>query len=217
MNDTRAIYVLGAGGHGRVVIDALRCAGKPVAGVLDPNLSPGSELDGLKVLGGDELLSELDAANTSLANGVGIHSGVKARTRLFEDGGQRGFRFPPIIHPAAIIARDCVLLEGCQIMAGAVLQCHSRIGANTVINTRASVDHDCLIGDHAFISPGAILCGGVRIGARALVGAGAVILPGVAVGADARIGAGAVILKDVPEGMTAVGNPGRKQGWSCRE
>jgi acetyltransferase-like isoleucine patch superfamily enzyme len=66
-----------------------------------------------------------------------------------------------------------------------------------VVNSAASVDHDCWIGAHAFIAPGAVLCGGVHVGAGALIGAGAVIVPGVSIGEDAVIGAGAIIRRDV--------------------
>ena len=80
-----------------------------------------------------------------------------------------------------------------------VLQSCAVICENAVINSSASVDHDCRIGARAFIGPGAILCGGVQVGAGALIGAGAVIPPGLSIGENAVVSAGAVIKRDVKD------------------
>ena len=79
-----------------------------------------------------------------------------------------------------------------QIMAGAIIQPGCTIGNNVLINTRVSVDHDCIIGDHVHIAPGAILCGGVTVGEGAFIGAGAIIPEGRNVPAGAFVKAGSV-------------------------
>jgi acetyltransferase-like isoleucine patch superfamily enzyme len=78
-----------------------------------------------------------------------------------------------------------------------------------IVNTVASVDHDCVLGDFVHVAPGARLCGGVTVAAGAFIGAGAVVVPGRRIGADAIIAAGAVVLTDVPDGSVAAGNPAR--------
>jgi UDP-perosamine 4-acetyltransferase len=124
----------------------------------------------------------------------------------------RGFAFSSVQDPSAVMGRECEMGEGCQVMAGAVLQCRVKIGSNAVINTRSSVDHDCTIGPHAFISPGATLCGNVTLAESAFVGAGAVVLPGIGVGESAIVGAGAVVTKPVPTRWIVAGNPAVKIG-----
>ena len=78
-------------------------------------------------------------------------------------------------------------------MAGAVVQSHAHIGRNVIVNTRASVDHDSIIGDHTHICPGAVVCGGVKVGEDAFIGAGAILLPMAVVPPRATVAAGSVI------------------------
>jgi acetyltransferase-like isoleucine patch superfamily enzyme len=94
-------------------------------------------------------------------------------------------------------------------MAGAVVQPGAFIGRNVIVNTRASVDHDCCIQDHVHIAPGSTLCGNVTVGLGAMVGAGAVVIPGLTIGAGAMIGAAAAVCSDVPEKAVARGVPAR--------
>lgn len=207
--------VLGGGGHGRVVLDALLAAGVDVAGILDPAAAVGERVFGVPVLGDDTYLESLGDARWEfrLVNGVGADSlalegGPLARRReLFERLKARSHAFLPLQHAAAVIGRDCVVGEGAQVMAGAVLQCGVHVGANAVINTSASIDHDCAIGAHAFISPGAVLCGAVTVAESVFVGAGAIVLPNVRLGAYAVIGAGAVVTSTVQEGACVAGIP----------
>jgi len=89
------------------------------------------------------------------------------------------WRFAPAqIHPRAYVARDVVIGEGTVVMAGAVIQPGARIGRHCIVNTCASVDHDCLVKDYAHIAPGAHLCGNVHVGEGALIGVGVGVAPG---------------------------------------
>lgn len=98
-------------------------------------------------------------------------------------------------------------------MAGAVIQPDVTIGANVLINTRASVDHDCRIGDHAHLAPGTTLCGGVCVGHTTHIGAGATVIQGVQIGNRCLIGAGSLVLRDVADGKKAYGVPAKEVSW----
>lgn len=196
------ILVIGGGGHGRVVIEALLAAGAEVAGVIDPHPAVAATLpDGVPWLGGDEALARYQPVDYQLANGVG-GIGEPHRRSVFERLSAAGYGFARVRHPAASVARAGVVLgEGCQVMAGAVIQPGARIGADVIVNTRAAVDHDCRIGDHSHVAPGAVLCGEVTVGAGSHIGAGAVVIQGVRIGSFAIVGAGSIILRDVPDGV----------------
>ena len=210
----KAVYLLGGGGHGRVVLDALLSSGVNVAGILDPNLKIGDQVFGVLVMGGDEFLDQVAPTDVLLVNGLGANPCVLRRKRLFEDLKVRDFSFDVVRHPSAVIGPECDLGESSQIMAGAVLQNRVRIGDNAVINTRASVDHDCVIGAHTFVSPGVVLTGDVLVGESAFVGAGTVVLPGIETGTNVVIGAGAVVTKSVADGWIVAGNPAVKIGMN---
>lgn len=201
------IVLLAAGGHGRVVLDALLSLGAQVGGVLDPQLRVGDQVLGIPVLGGDAWLQAQPTGHCLLANGAGATPSASLRRRLFQEWTARGFSFVCVRHRSAVVGRGVMLAPDCQLMAGAVVQPGTSVGTNAVVNTRASIDHDCRIGAHAFIGPGAVLCGGVQIAAGAFVGAGAIVLPGVRIGEDAVVGAGATVTRDVPDGVLVTGCP----------
>jgi len=194
------LYVLGGGGHAKVILDALIKSGASVTGIIDPRLPLDSEVFGVRVTGGDELMATLDPQVNAIANGVGATPKNFINKKLFEIWTASGFHFISVIHPSAIIGEQVVLHDGCQIMARVVLQPNAQIGMGSVINTASSIDHDCVIGQHCFIAPSVTLCGGATVGDNCFIGAGATLLPGITVGSQALIAAGAVVDKNIGEG-----------------
>ncbi len=199
------VIVIGGGGHAAVVVDTLLLAGFEVVGLCDPKLEPGTAgPSGITVLGGDDALDRQSPDTMLLANGVGSTRSTEVRRGLFERFKRAGFRFATFVHPSAVVAKDVALGEGVQVMAGAVVQPGTALGRNTIVNTRASVDHHCVIGDHAHIAPGAILSGGVRVGEGSQIGTGASIVQGIQIGRDALVCAGAVVTRNVADGEKVV-------------
>lgn len=194
------IIIIGAGGHGRVVADALRTSGELVLGFTDRDIEPHNLAEGNSILGGDELLAACDRGLVRLALGIGSTRPRDTRQEVYDHFRQKGFRFATVIHPSAVIARDVILEDGCQVMAGAIIQPGSRVGACSIVNTKASVDHDCIIGSFAHIAPGVTLSGGVVLGDGCHIGTGASVIQNISIGANAFITAGAVVTNDIAEG-----------------
>ena len=201
------IIIIGAGGHAKVVIEALRQAGNNVVGVFDTDdAKHGKDVLGVKVLGDESAMFGFDPDNSQLANGLGP---IELRRTIFERFRDKEFRFVTVRHPSAVIADSAIVREGAQIMAGAVVQPGVTLGENALVNSRASVDHDCGIGKHVHVAPGATLAGGVHVGDGSLVGAGATVLENVRIGEACIVGAGAAVVSDVADGTTVVGIPAR--------
>jgi sugar O-acyltransferase (sialic acid O-acetyltransferase NeuD family) len=202
------VIVLGGGGHAKVLIDTLLGQGRKILGYVDLD-GAGKTVLGLSHLGNDEAILQYDPGSLRLVNGVGSIASTSVRKRLFEEFRRKGYHFESVIHPSAVIGSEVMLEEGVQIMARAVVQVGSKLGADSIINTGALIDHDCRIGAHAHVAPGAVLSGNVRIEDEVHVGAGAIVIQGLAVGSGSVIGAGAVVVRDVPAHVTLVGVPGK--------
>ena len=135
--------------------------------------------------------------------------GGQDRLKLHDWLVEEGLRALTVMHRVAYVAPDAALGPGCQILAHATVCAQARLERSVIVNTAASVDHECRIGAGAHIGPGVRLAGRVEVGERAFIGTGAVVLPRLKVGADATIGAGAVVVNDVPAGTVVTGVPGR--------
>ncbi len=189
---SQPVIVLGGGGHGRVLIEALELLKLNILGIADREPEKLTAIKH-KVLGSDEAILKYAPDSVHLVNGLGSIGDTTARRQVFEYFHQKGYSFLKVVHPSAIVAKDVRIGEGAQIMAGAVVQTGSQIGMNAVINTRASIDHDCLIGDHVFVAPGVTLSGSVTVGLRSHIGTGAVVIQGMRIGPDTLVKAGDVI------------------------
>ncbi len=206
----RPIIVIGAGEHARVLIDVLRLLDREVLYVTDFNVERhGQTVSGVQVAGGDELVLEHDPESIHLVNGVGSIQIPSARRDVYKRFSEVGYHFTRIIHPSAIIAQDVTIGSGAQVMAGAVVQTNATLEENTLINTRSSIDHDCVIGAHTHIAPGVTLSGNVRIGKSSHIGTGATVIQAVEIGDNVVVGAGAVVVRDLADGVKAVGVPAK--------
>jgi sugar O-acyltransferase (sialic acid O-acetyltransferase NeuD family) len=203
---------LGAGGHCRVLLDALALmGGVEVVGLTDETLAPGTSVAGAPVLGKDIWLGSAHTERVTHAFvAVGSTGDASVRERLFASILHHGLQPLTIVHPDATISPQSELGQGVCVLARAVVNAAARIGPNVIINTGAVVEHDCLVGGHTHVAPGALLAAGVRVGAGAHIGLGAVILQGRTLGDRCVVGAGAVVTRDVEPASVVYGAPARR-------
>lgn len=211
MRMARKIIVVGAGGHAKVVIDAIeKQGGTHNILVFDDNPDLwGKHLFGYPVIGNLETLLaqapslEIEYAVVAIGN---INQRLKVAKALEDNGIQLG----RVIHPTAVVSKGAKLGQGTVLFASAVVNADSQIGTHVIVNTGATVDHDCHIADGVHIAPGASICGGVTIGYGTFIGAGAVVIPGVKVGSHVIVGAGSTVLNDIKDNLKVAGSPARE-------
>jgi len=200
------IFVFGASGHAKVVIDIIekqKC--HEIVFLIDDDATlKGSNVYGYHVLGGKQEL-----LNSKVKLGIVAIGNNKARLTVSSWLSDNGFNMITAIHPSASIARGVVIGSNSVIMAGAVVNSDCSIGNNVIINTKASIDHDCFIGNGVHIAPGAILCGTVFVGDGSFICAGATIIPNLQIGAGVIVGAGSTVIGDIQDNTTVVGSPAR--------
>lgn len=207
MQSDRPFVLLGNGGHAKVVLAGLRALAYSVAGWAGPGSAECWR--GLPALGPDDGAWSREPGRYVAAVGIG-DNGTRARIQSRLEA--LGFALPPVCHPDASIAAECIVAAGAQIMAGAVVQPDADVGRGVIVNTGARVDHDVRLGPFSHVAPGATLCGGVTLGQAVMIGAGATIQPGVTIGDGATVGSGATVIRDVPQRQTVFGSPARKAG-----
>lgn len=211
--DPKDIVLVGAGGHGRVVLSTLLALGSfRIVGFVDSHLKPGTSVNGIKVLGNDEVLSEVYRQGCHQAFiSVGSVRDTSIRRRLFEKLTSHGFLLPSLVDPKAVVADSALLGPGAYVAAGAIIQSGAVIGKNVIVNTGAVVDHDCSVGDFVHIAPGATVSGGGQIGEGSHIGTGSSVIEGISIGKQTIIGAGSVVVGNIPDFCKAFGNPCRVQ------
>ncbi len=131
------------------------------------------------------------------------------RVSIYKMLEQSGLTAVSVAHPTSFVAGSVRMESGCQILANAAVCAKVHLGIASIINTSASVDHECKIGKGVHIGPGAKLAGCVEVGDFVFVGIGAVVLPRVKIGTNTVVGAGSVVINDLPGNVVAYGNPAR--------
>jgi sugar O-acyltransferase (sialic acid O-acetyltransferase NeuD family) len=198
------LLIIGAGGHGKVVADTALLLGWQTVAFLDDRAATLESPLGLPIVG---TLDDLPAKAAGFASAVAAVGNAKLRLELADRCMRSGFELASLLHPTAFVSRFTSIGPGSVVFAQSAINADSRIGRACIVNTGATVDHDCLIGDGVHICPGAHLAGNVRVGDRSWIGIAATVRQGITIGRDALVGAGAVVIADVADGATVVGVP----------
>lgn len=200
---SRPLYIYGAGGHARVILATATAAGIEGKGVFDDDPDKaGSTVDGCPIVGAFDRDLVRDA---DLVLAIGDN---RTRQRIAGELGD-SVNWGTLIHPHAIVDRTVEIAEGTVVFAGVIIQPGTSVGRHVIINTAATIDHDCMVGSFAHVAPGVHVAGHVDVGDGALLGIGASVVPGVAIGPWAKVGAGAGVTRDVGDHRTVVGVPAR--------
>ena len=199
------LLIVGASGHGRVIADiALKMNRWKSIKFLDDDENIKSSM-GIEVIGKSvDAFKYINDWNIFVA--IGSNS---VRQKIQEKLEAEGASIPVLIHPDAIIGEQVEIGDGTAVMAGAIINCCTRIGKGCIINTGATVDHDNLIEDYVHISPGVHIAGTVKIGKGTWLGVGSIVSNNVNITSGCIIGAGAVVVKDITEPGTYIGVPAR--------
>lgn len=186
------MYLYGASGHAKVIIDLLEERGINVEGLIDDNPNV-DNVFGYKV-------EHQFTGNAPLIISIGSN---RIRKIL---AAKLNVEYGTAIHPKAIVSKRSSIGEGTVVMAGSIIQADSQIGNHCIVNTGVSIDHECRLGNFVHVSPHATLCGNVQVGEGTWVGAGATIIQGVTIGKWCMIGAGSTVTKNIPDGTLFVSN-----------
>ena len=211
----KKLIILGTGGNCLDIYDAAlainRQAGKTIyecLGLLDDNRAlHGTELSGLKVLGGFADAAKFPDA--FFVNGIGSPTSFWRKADVLAGTGLPLGRFETIIHPQASVSSLATLGRGVAVLPGASIGARAEIGNHVIILQGAIISHDCRIGDYGCVASGACLSGDVDVAPFCYIGANVSVRNGIKIGTRALVGIGSVVVKDVLENTVVAGNPAR--------
>lgn len=200
IDENQENYVLiGAGGHGAVVAEAVELTGCQIATFIDRDMLK------IDVIGHSVIHNERNVNAEGLKFLITIGDNAARKINALKLDRVYG----KVQHPSAVVSKRAAVAEGTVIMAGVCINTNVIIGKHCIINTSATIDHDCILGDYVHVAPSSSLAGNVMIGEGTVVGLGAYIIQGIKIGKWCIIGAGSVILRDVPDYSVVAGVPAK--------
>ena len=175
----RRLLIVGAGGHGRSVAEAVLASGTfEVAGFLDDAAPASTLVSGYLVLGTTDDVSayrtQADVAIVAIGNSA-------LREALSNRLMAAGYELATVMHPRAIVSPSAVVGQGSAIMAGAIVGTEARLGCGVIVNCGAVVDHDAQVQDYSHLGVNACISGGSALGRSAWMQAGSALGYGVKV------------------------------------
>lgn len=200
----KPVILIGGGGHARSLMALAHDTGDHIAGIV--SISP-PENCMTDYYGDDSCFLQShdpDSVCIHIAM-VASHSGdMTHRRKLITQ--YAAYTHKSFIAPSAIITDGSEIGAGCAVMHGVIVNA-ATIGADTVLNTGAIIEHNCVIGSNVFIGPGAVLCGNVSVGDDVFIGAGVTVAPGICIASGTIIGMGATVINNISDSGTYVGSP----------
>lgn len=190
------MYIIGAGGHGKVIAELAQLNGLIISNFIDENKE-------VTHRGNLQVVHDFPLKTLSAIIAIGNNLVRKRIAQTYP------YHYLKLLHPRANISSQTTIGEGSVVIAGATINIDAVVGKHVIINTNASVGHDCVIGNFVHVAPNVALAGNVSIGDGTLVGMGATVVQGVKIGKWCIIGAGSVVINDIPDGTMVVGNPAR--------
>ena len=211
MNKQKVIIV-GSSGHSKVIIDIFEKENKyQIVGLLDAFRKIGEETLGYKVIGKEDNLPDLLSKNPNCKIFIAIGDNwirKKVMDKIVEI--VPNIDFATTIHPSAQIGKNVQIGNGTAIMAGAIINSATTIGDFTIINTKASIDHDCIMLNFSSLAPNVTTGGSVSIGEFSAISIGATIKHGISIGKHSVIGAGALLMKNCGDNLIMYGIPAKE-------
>ena len=206
------VLIVGSSGHSKVVIDIFEKEGKyKIIGLLDAYRKIGEKTLGYQVLGKEENLPELlrEHPHTKLFIAIGDNW---LRYKEFKKilAIVPNIDFATTIHPSAQIGKNVRIGKGVAIMAGAIINSDTQIADFTIINTKASIDHDCIMFKFSSLAPNSTTGGYVSIREYSAISISATIKDRISIGKHCLIGAGALLLNDCGDNLVMYGTPAKK-------
>jgi len=191
----KKLVLIGAGGHAKSCIDVIETQGiYQIIGFLDLPEKDCTRLLDYPKLGSDDLIPELAKdQNHFFLVAVGQILSPENRTRIYGMIKKAGGQLATVLSPLAHISKHAKIGEGTVVMHHAMVNANVDIGVNCIINSKALIEHDCVVKDFCHVSTGALVNGNVIIHPGTFIGSGAVLSNGLEIKEFSVVHLGAIV------------------------
>lgn len=199
MNNGKAVFVIGASGHGKSLISLLRASGFEVSTLLDDDPETwGTNILGLNVKG--PVLENLTGVNPLGLIGIGDNSRRRAQAEKLSE-----VEWLTLMYAGAYVTPSARIGAGSVVFPGAIVGTDVIVGDHVIVSANCTIGHDTRVGDYAQLAPGVQVAGSVNIGEGAMLGIGSCVVPEIEVGDWAILGAGSTVIRNVASHTTVFG------------
>ena len=200
---SKSIIVVGSGGLAKCVTNIAHSLGMSVLAFVNDDKA-GSKVLGIPVITKQQCIEYHQTANLAIAIGDNA-----ARERVYNEYKSElpNSKFPALIHKSAVIGISSIVGDGSFVMPLANISVNSKVDMFCIVNSSASIDHDCLMNSFSSVAPRVVTGGNVQIGIRSAVSIGTTVKHGIVIGNDVVIGANSFVNKAVESNIVAYGNP----------
>lgn len=206
-SEKKLIYLIGAGGHAKQVIDIFLSNNYFIFGAFDDKKPQGLFYRNVSIIG------TITDIKTYINNDALFFCTIGdniARKKICMSLASAGCKFINCISPLAYISPTATIGIGNYIGVYANISSDSVVGDYNIINDGATLMHDNMVCDYNHFAPNSSLGGRVKIGNMNLIGTNATINPDINISDDIIIGSGSVVIKSITERGTYVGVPCQK-------
>jgi sugar O-acyltransferase (sialic acid O-acetyltransferase NeuD family) len=198
----QSVYIIGAGGHAKVVLATLEAAGIVPIALYDDDASKwGSTLFNIPIKGGLDDFAELESVSAFIA--IGNNAARKKVVERFTS-----IDWLTIIHPRASIHSSVKIGRGSIIQEACILEPDVTIGEHCILNSNSMIGHESVLEGYVH-SSGAKIGGNAHVCEGVLLGGNSTIHPGITIGAWSTAAIASAIMRDVPPHSILIGNPAR--------
>lgn len=206
-DNKKPLVIIGSGGHACCMLDVAQLAGFSTIGFIDRTRGEGELVQGLPILGGDELLlDETFIREHRIAVGIGNPA---VRRRYGELLLKQQADCPAIVNPSSFVSPHATLGSGVLLMGMNAVNHGARLDDFTALDWQVTIGHGARLGRAVFAGPGSRVAGDVSCGDEVYLGLGCQVIEKVKIGRGTLIGAGSTVTRDIPEQVVAVGSPAK--------
>jgi len=199
------VYIIGAGGFSKQVVDILKMRNIPITGVFDNLLDKGSTYYYQY-----PIIDKIDNVKKYLKKDSKLFCGIgdnQFRKNIIQDLPEE--LFINCISPLSNISLTSILGYGNYVGHFSNIISDSKLGNFNFINDGVCIGHDVTIGNYNHLSPHVCLGGYVSIKDINFLGTNSTVIPKINIGNNNIIGSNTNIIKSISDNNKLVGNPAK--------